>query len=609
MKKVLAVFLALCMGILGACGQSQPQDPPLSTQPQALNIQLGAEPDTLDPTYAADAAEITYAAHLFEGLTTLNQQGEVLPGVAASWEMEENDEGLPVYTFHLDGSARWSDGVAVEAKDFVYAWERALTPTLSSPLAYHLYPIKGARAMKAGEEVENADPQEGEEAASPLQVEAVDESTLRVTLEGPCPYFLELCASSPVYFPLREDLVTQHPETWSNDPAALVSNGAYRLESWTHDGSIRMVKNPHYRNQAQIVQEELNFVLTADAQAVWTAFQEGQLQFADTLPLLNVQQAEEEEALVTRPLMSTYALVFNTATVADARVRQALSLAIDRTALTGQVLADGSIPAGAIIPQGVPGAAAGQDFRTEGGDYVSCDPSAVQTNLDRAKELLKEAGFEGGKNLPTLTYLTNDTEGNVKIAQAVQEMWAAVGVQVEIKALGWNEYVAAREAGEFDVARYSFSASGHTDPLALLDLWTSQSGQNLAGYQSERFDQLIAAVYSGEEIPEETPEGEEADDQDAAAPADSQEAAEGELTEEEQAALEQKAQEKARALRTGYLHEAESLLVSQDAIVAPLYYHADFMLISPQLQGVVISPLGTRWFGGAVLTQEDGETE
>lgn len=615
MKKTLALLLAVSLAILSGCSGGEPEEPQLPTEAQVLNIQLGAEPKTLDPTFSSDAAAATYAAHLFEGLTTLDKNLEAAPGVAESWEIEENDEGLPVITFRLDGAARWSDGVAVEAADFVYAWERALDPGTDSPEAYQLYPIKGARAMKAGEAVDEETAAEGEEAATPLQAVAVDESTLQVTLEGPCPYFLELCASSPVYFPLREDVVSQHQESWTNSPSTLVSNGAYVLESWTHDGSIRMVKNDKYHRPDRAAQEKLNFVLTADETAVYTAFQNGQLQFADSLPLLKAAEAEEAGVLKTQPQLGAYALVFNTKTVEDAKVRQALSLAVDRSRLTGEVLGDGSIPAGALIPEGVPGSAAGQDFRSEAGDYISSEASAYNANLERAKALLEEAGHEGGKGLPTLTYLTNDTEGNLKIAEAVQEMWSVLGVKTEVKSLGWNEYLAAREAGEFDVVRYSFSASGHTDPVAFLDLWISSSTLNLAGYQNERFDQLIAATYSGEEVPEPEEGAGEGEDGTGASQAPESEAGtqqvmasassgpERELTEEEKAAEAAKEAEKARAAaraqRVKYLHEAESLLVSQDAVVAPLYHYADAMLASKDLSGVVTSPLGTRWFGQA----------
>ena len=610
MKKILSLFLALSLAALGGCAQNTTETPPLSLEDGVLNIQLGAEPKTLDPTFSADEASASYALHLFEGLTVLDENQEVAPGVAESWEIEENDQGLPVITFHLDGGARWSDGVAVEAADFVYAWERALDPGTDSPEAYQLFPIKGARAMKAGEEVESAEGEESPEAASPLQAVAVDESTLQVTLEGPCPYFLELCAASPVYFPLREDVVSQNPETWTNDPGTLVSNGAYQLASWTHDGSIRMVKNAKYHQPDRAAQEELNFVLTADGEAVYNAFANGDLQFADTVPLLRTQEAEEAGSLRVQARMGAYALVFNTATLEDAKVRQALSLAIDRARLTDEVLGDGSIPAGAIIPEGVPGAAPGQDFRGEAGNYLSIQASDYEANLEQAKSLLKEAGFEGGSGLPTVTYLTNDTEGNVKIAEAVREMWSALGVKTEISALGWNEYVAAREAGEFDVARYSFSASGSTDPVTFLDLWTSDNPLNLAGYQNQDFDQLIEATYTGEEIPAQEETAEAGTEEAADAGSQAQQAMAGagqdtEMTPEEQAEAEtreaEEAQAAARAQRAGYLHDAEKLLVSQDAVVAPLYHYADFMLVSGELDGAVASPLGTRWFGQAAL--------
>ncbi len=607
MKRTVALLLAASLALLCGCAKQPVQESILPAKAEALNIQLGAEPLTLDPTFCQDPDTATYISHLFEGLTTLNENGEVVPGAAKSWEITKNDEGLPVITFTLDEAARWSDGQAVEAKDFVYAWERALNPATESPEAYQLYPIKGARAMKKGEAA--ADEKADAEAKSPLQAEAVDESTLKVTLEGDYPYFLELCASSPVYFPLREDVVTQHPETWTNDSKTLIGNGAYTLAQWTHDGSIRMIQNDRYRAAEAISQPELNFVLTADADAVYAAFEQGQLQFADTLSLLKAEEAKEKGVYKVLPRMGAYALMFNTKseTVKDAQVRQALSLSIDRATLAADVLADGSIPAGALVPEGVPGSKSGQDFRTEAGSYCTTYASGYAPQLQIAKELLKEAGHENGKGLSAIRFLTTDTEGNIKIAEAIKAMWASVGIKTEIMAVSWNDYATARNEGDFDVARYSFAAAGHTDPLALLDLWVSNSTLNLAGYKNDRFDALIAAAYSGEEIPAEKSVEEKVEETkeepEATKPADGTQQAEKTPTEEEKAEAEAKAAQAAadaaRAQRMSYLHEAEGLLVAKDAVVVPLYFYPDAVLYDYQLSGVVFSPLGTRWFGHA----------
>lgn len=567
-KKILS-FLLIYTFVLSGCSRVESQPPQLDLRDQALNIQLGGEPLTLDPTFCTDTVTTTYLMHLFEGLTILDSNGEVAPGIAEKWEVKNNNLGLPVYTFYLNPEARWSDGSMVEAADFIYAWKRALTPDIQAPKAYQLYPIKGARAMK--EDV--AQGREGE-MSSLLGVVEIDKSTLEVTLEGPCPYFLELCASAPIYLPLKDKTVDQYPESWTNSPESLVSNGAYLLESWVHDGSIRMSKNPSYHQSHRVKQEKLNFILTGEDTAIWEAFQQGQIQFASTFPIHYMEEAKKMGVLQIAPKMATYALIFHIENIEDARVRQALSLAINRVMLTNDILADGSIPAGAIIPQGRPGAVLGQDFRNEAGEYLSTVASHYGTNLERARSLLKEAGYENGNGLPEIVYLTNDTTGNLKIAQAIAQNWGALGVKVKIQALGWNDYVEVRETGDFDVVRYTFLADGHTDPVVFLDLWTSENFLNLAGYKNQRFDDLIAATYTGEVLSSET--------------------------DKKRDVLEDKKDISViRKRRIEYLHEAEGLLVSQDAIVVPLYYYSDAMLVSSQLSGISVSPLGTRWFGEA----------
>ena len=253
MKRFLAALTAGLL-LLAACSAPEPESPPEPELPGTghtaegaltLNIHLGGEPASLDPAYATADDGGSYVLHLFEGLTALGPDGKARPAAAESWELEEDEDGLPVYTFTLREEALWSDGEPVEAEDFVYAWQRVLDYQAPTPNAYLLYPIRNAQRYREGVPVQGDDgtsTYENTLEPKDLGLEAVDERTLKVTLEGPCPDFLELLAQ-PAFCPVRQDIVEENPESWSQSAATCVGNGRFLLQEWKHDQSLTMVWN------------------------------------------------------------------------------------------------------------------------------------------------------------------------------------------------------------------------------------------------------------------------------------------------------------------------------------------------------------------------------
>ena len=318
--------LAAALMLLAGCGEEEASVTPAPVVESALNIQLGGEPESLDPAFAQTAAEQSYLLHILEGLVTLSEGMEPVPAVAESWQKGLNDEGLTVYTFQLSDQAKWSDGQAVTPQDFIYAWKRVLSPETASPLAYELYPILNAQAVA-----------EGTMEADELGVSASEDGALMVTLGWDCPDFLTRLAS-PVFAPLREDVVSANPEGWANDVEQYPCNGPYQIEEWLHDQSLTLTANDQYRDPQAVATETINFVLSDDQQAVAEAYRNGTILFAKTLPLLELEEAEDSQ-LCHQPLMGTYSLVFRAGRegYGNPLVRQALSMVLNRNELTAQL--------------------------------------------------------------------------------------------------------------------------------------------------------------------------------------------------------------------------------------------------------------------------------
>lgn len=588
MKRLLAALTAALM-LLAACSAPPPEPEPepagtglTREDGAAVNLHLGGEPSTIDPAFATADDGGSYVLHLFEGLTAMGADGKAEPAAAAEWTAEEDDNGLPVYTFTLREGMSWSDGTPVTAEDFAYAWLRALDPEKGSPNAHQLFVIHNAQRYREGV------PEAGEDGAFTTQftvkpeevgIEAVDETTLKVTLEGPCPDLPELMAL-PVWCPVSKAAVEANPDTWTQSAATCVTNGRYLLSEWNHDRNLLLAKNDQHR-EAGKGPELLNFVLSDDAEAVYGDFAAGRLQYASAIPTL---QREEEAAagrFAQQPRAGVYYYLFNAAKEPfnDSRVRRAVSLAIDRTAL-----AQGGIdraPAYGLVPDGIPDTAAGKDFSK----YAPPLSGGSAADREEARKLLAEAGYPGGEGFPQVRFITNDTAAHLEAAEAVREMLAEVlGIDMAISALSTQDFLAARAGDGWDMARGGL-AGDRMDAAPYLEGWSAGAGANYGGFSSEEYDKLIAYARTA---PEELPEPEEGE-------AAGEEDDDGEL----------------KLTRMEALHVIEKLLVADEAAVAPLWQYREPELTAEGLTGVVRSPLGYRLFYAAAWTAPapEGEAE
>ncbi|WP_459129579.1 peptide ABC transporter substrate-binding protein [Guggenheimella bovis] len=499
---------------------------------------LGADPQTIDPALNTAVDGAIVLVNMYEGLVQVDKDNQVIPGVAEKWDISE--DGL-TYTFHLRDS-KWSDGKPVTAKDFEYAWKRALAPETASEYAYQMYYIAGAQAYN-----DKSGTVEG------VGVKAIDDKTLEVKLIAPTPYFLSLTAF-PTYFPVREDIVSANPEKWSLDPKTHVSNGPFKLDEWAHNDVLRIVKNDEYYNAENVKLKGVEFYMIVEAPTALQSYLNGELDYDETIPQDQIPNlTKERKDFQIYPYIGTYFYCFNTtkAPFDNVNVRKAFSLAIDRKGIVEAVAQGGQKPAMGFVPYGMQ-LSDKREFRDAANTTYGLSETA---DVEGAKKALADAGFPDGQGLPPVELIYNTDEGHKAIAEAVQEMWNAnLGVQVELRNEEWKVFQTTRNEGNFQVSRHGWIGD-FTDPMTFLDMWYSTSGNNDAHWKNPAFDAAI-----------------------------------------------DKSKTTTGAERDAAMIEAEKLMM-EDHIVAPVYYYTKPALLNERVQNVVMSALGFVYYAGASIVE------
>ncbi len=451
-----------------------------------LKLQLASEPDKLDPALNSTVDGATLAANTFVGLFTYDDQGELTPALSESYTVSE--DGL-TYEFTLKDGLKWSDGSELTAMDFEYAWKRAANPDTGADYSYMFNGIAG---------YDDND----------LQVTASEDGKmLTVVLMAPTAYFLDLVAF-PTYLPLKKSEV-EAPADYATNPGAwaleagFVSNGAYMLESWNHNESMVYVKNPNYYNADKVTIEKLELMLSADDAAIYAAYNSGDLQFIDTVPTDEIASLLDSPEFNIVDQLGTYYITFNVKsslfegkTVEQANaMRRAIALLIDRGYIAENIGQTGQQPANTFIPAGMMDGNGGV-FKENDADYTYPEEASAgyfnpvysNDSVDEAIMLFEEAGFTmtadgmlDASNPISFEYVTNDSSGHIAIAESMQQDFAVVGIDMTIKTLEWSVFLNERKAGNFDVARNGWIAD-FNDPINMLEMWTSDSGNNDAQF-------------------------------------------------------------------------------------------------------------------------------
>lgn len=442
-----------------------------------LRSNNSSEPGSLDPALAQGTHESWILENVFEGLMTFDENGELVPGMAESYEISE--DGL-TYTFKIRDGVTWSNGDPVTAEDFEYTWKRALDPELAADYAHILYYIKGAQAYNSGEG-----------SRDDVAVKALDEKTLEVTLEAPTAYFLELTAFY-TYFPVNKNVVESNPD-WAKDPETHVSNGPFKLVRWDHNAKIVLEKNESYYNADKIKLDGIELDIIEDQNTAWQKYEGGEYHILVDVPTSVVAQlkAQNDPQLNIGNQIGTYYYNVNpdVKPFNNAKVRQALSMAIDREIITENITQGGQIPAEGVVPYRLKDEN-GNEFRDGVGSLVEYDP-------DKAKQLFEEGLAEEGMTLEEFNsgqfvILYNTSESHKKIAQAIQEMWrTALGIEIGLENVEFQVKLDREKAGDYQISRGGWIGD-YMDPMTILDLWWSESAFNDVKYNNEEYDKLIA---------------------------------------------------------------------------------------------------------------------
>ena len=551
MKKrfiVAALALAGAMALSGCGGSKSGGEGTKSgdtTQTAAgkkiLTIQLGPDVESIDPALNSAVDGANYILFAFDNLLKMDKDGKVVPGLAEKYEV--SDDQL-TWTFYLRDGLKWSDGSALTANDFVYSWQRLVDPSVAAPYAQTVlgmvegYDDAIGRPDADGNTTVDPDP-------TKLKVEATDDKTLVVHMAKPTPYFDKLAAFVSLS-PVKKDVVEANPDGWSIDPKTYISTGPFKLTGWEPGSYLMFEKNENYWDADSIKLDGIKCLLMQDQNAAFSAYESGDALMIKEVPTQEITTLKERSDFHIDPILGTYYLDLNNTLdeFKDPKVREALSLALDRKYISETITSGTYTPASGFVSEGVTdwNGTAWQDNITDKSVYINIDDH--EANLAKAKELLKEAGYENGVGLPEMVYSTNDASYHKKIAEYLQQAWGELGLKVDVNIVEWKSFTPQRRSGNYQIARDGW-VMDYNDPSNILELALTGNGNNNSKYSNPEFDGLMNKA----------------------------------------------ATEKDPQTRFGYLHHAEDLIMKDTAMV-PLLYYNDFYLQSDKITGSWHSPDG-----------------
>ncbi len=486
-----------------------------------LHFGNGIEPEGLDPHIVTGVSENKIVSTLFEGLVTKSPVTlEAEPGVAESWEISE--DGM-LYTFNLRQDSRWTNGDTVTAHDFVWSWQRLLTPELGAQYNYNLFPVENAERYANGEIKD----------FSLVGVKALDDFTLQVQLRSPTPYFLQLLdhySTYPVHRPTIEQFgtISDRLSPWAR-PGNLVGNGAFTLKEWQINSHLRVEKNPDYWNAENVRLNAVVFYPTENLVTEDRMYRDGQLHYTNEILLDRIPgyQAERPDEVSIVPWLGSYFYMFNTTRPPfdDVRVRKALAMVIDRELLVDSILQGIVKPSYSLVPPDTLGYFPPKTF--------SYDP-------EQARQLLADAGYPNGEGFPAFDVLYNTHEDHRRLAVALQQMWASeLNIPAQLMNQEWKVYLENQDNMNYDVSRRGWIGD-YVDPNTFLDMYVTDGGNNKTGFSNPRYDEIIL---------NEAPRALDRDE------------------------------------RYALYHEAETLLMEEMAIL-PIYTYSTKHLIHPSVRGL-----------------------
>ncbi|OXM86064.1 peptide ABC transporter substrate-binding protein [Paenibacillus rigui] len=482
---VLATVTAMLGGVAAGCANNNPQQAgggDNKAPAQELRINLTAEPPALDSSIATTNPAFTIMNAINEGLYRLDKDGKPQPALAKDMPKISAD-GL-VYTITLRDGLTWADGSPLKASDFEFAYKRTLDPTTKAKYATMLAWIKGGAALTA------AKPEEIEAKKAAVGVKAIDDKTLEITLERPIAFFTDQL-SMPIFFPQKPDFVKAQGDKFGADADKVIGAGPFKLESWNHQQQLVMVKNDKYWDAANVKLNKVTVNVVKEASTSLNMYETNQVDLTELKGDQYAMYKDKPDLTLKKEFVTSY-VMYETKkfpAFANAKVRQALGMAIDRTALNEVVLGGSSIPSTGLIP-GTVSDGNKQEFRKVAGD--------AQPKFDaaKAKQLLDEGLKElNMTSLPTFKLTSDDTDISKKTIEFIQAQWKQnLGVSVEGEPLPFALRVEKMQKNDFQ-ALIALWGADYNDPMTFLDMWLSDNKSfNYMEYSNKAYDDLVKAA-------------------------------------------------------------------------------------------------------------------
>lgn len=447
-------------------------EPDVETPFPEFRRSLG-EPEYLDPNKISENEGGTVTLDTFEGLYRYGPTADdIRPGVAERHEVSEDGK---TYTFYLRKNAKWSDGKPVTAHDFVYSWKRLLDPATASRYTEIMSMIVGAEAFSKSSAAER------DALREKVGVEALDDHTLKVDLLYPTPYFISLTAFYS-FCPLPRHVIEAHGDQWTR-PENIASNGPWVMIERKQQERIVTERNPHYWNPTKVPFERVVYRIFENQEPAHNLYKAGGLDFLDSrIPPndLPTYIANQHPELHSQPQLAVYYYMFNVAEPPfdNVLVRRALNMAVNKPDIGRAVAKGGQAPAYSIVHPEL----ASVGYR---------GPTGPTFDPDTARDLLAEAGFEGGEGFPTFKISYNTLEGHKQIAVFIQQQWKQnLGIDAEPDNMEWKVLLKKHQSKEFQVSRAAWIGD-YIDPMTFLDLWRGANPQNHTNWSNDRFDDLI----------------------------------------------------------------------------------------------------------------------
>lgn len=556
----------------------------------SISVCLASEPATIDPALNSAVDGASLLVHLFSGLAKWEMNSDGVLGLVADAATElpegvEGSDGKVTYTYTLRDGLKWSDGQDVTANDFVFAWNRAASADLAADYGYMFEVVDGYDEVAEG-------------TADSMNIKAVDDKTIEVTLKNAVPYWNELLAF-PTYFPVREDVVSN--ESWATDPSTYVNNGPYNLTKWDHNSLITLSKNANFIDADTITMDEINFYLSDDANNQLTNFENGSWQLIDDVPTNEIAALKDKypDEFVVAGQLGTYYVCWNVnenilpagsslsgaeAEKAEQEIRNAVSLLFDRNYIVEEIGQAGQVPASSFVAMGLTDGDGSQFYLNANGGkggYYAVDAGSLQSNFDAAVEVLKKYytyDEASGKftDFPTMTYLYNTSEGHKAIGEYLQSALAQVGITMNLENQEWNTFLETRKNGDYSIARNGWLAD-YNDPICFLDMWVTASGNNDVQFGKGDNESVKAYSIDLTDLGYDT------------------NVTDGTWAETYDVVISDVKACTDNDTRYKLMHKAEDLLMSTGCI-CPLYFYTDIYMLDSSVSGFFSNPLGYKYF-------------